>query len=158
MTREIKFRAWDSNKKEMFYSDEWWSGSNGFIEIVKIYTGYEDSDEWKNLILMQYTGLKDKNGKEIYEGDILEIIEANLTDHGFPFSVGTKLVVVWDEFYAGFGLRTIENYNQNNSIKPAALDRNWDSLVSENGEIPIGAYANVIGNIYQHPQLLKEEA
>ena len=68
--REIKFRAWMSESKKMYQ-----------LETLELSFGQHCADTkingcvWLNrnkAILMQYTGLKDKNGKEIYEGDILE--------------------------------------------------------------------------------------
>jgi hypothetical protein len=118
--REIKFRAWHKELKKMFYNCT--VNSFGTWQCESTHFGGE------NDTLMQFTGLKDKNGKEIYEGDIITFYSDSLN--------GQKTFVVgWKGL--GFGFMPFGNV--------------WD----------FGHYCEdyeIIGNIYQNPELLKEVA
>lgn len=131
--REIKFRAWDKIKQQMVY-DQF-----PFLLIGGFYALKLDPQlkETRFLMIdgdaefMQFTGLKDKNGKEIYESDIVEI----------PFGGHrAKCVVVFGD---NFG-------------NPAFVFRKINSQSESDFECA-GEQRKVIGNIYETPELLTGE-
>ena len=136
--REIKFRAWDRENKEMLDVQELdYQGSYSGQPMVRT-TMYNDYFDTEDMILMQYTGLKDKNGKEIYEGDIVQF-KGNYKDK-------RKLVVFWDSMKSGFFITPIHCYKYR--VKEKTYLR-AEFINAKNKEI--------IGNIYENPELLEEE-
>ena len=142
--REIKFRAWDIEILKMvenpyFFEVYHYSDENRVNQ--KTYRYYED---WRDLEdgrgyeceLMQYTGLKDKNGKEIYEGDIIHIQAGN------PYDViEGKHIVEWS--LSGWYIKLCDGIDY--------TDVDFSDLSLYNF---VNA-SEVIGNIYEHKHLLK---
>jgi len=124
--REIKFRAWDGKKIA--------SELPAYLEPHDI---NETINSMKNegMTLMQYTGLKDKNGKEIYEGDVV-----NVFDWGIKSSdriIGTG-VVEWSNEQMGW-----EIYSKSEGY-----------IVEDRFDLFCKATFEVIGNIYENPELI----
>ena len=101
------------------------------VEIIKHI--FKTSALWKQIPKRygQYTGIKDKNGKEIYEGDIVELKVSN----GCCEMTG---IIIYDEYDLAFELKDIDNQTQ-------------ECLWYQEQEL------EVIGNIYDNSELLKEE-
>ena len=89
--RELKFRAWGINIKEYL------KDADGDANCVYILGDLLKQGNW---IFEQYTGLKDKNGKEIYEGDIVKVYAWTNLTRGLEYRYTTK--VFWQEKYAQF--------------------------------------------------------
>ena len=129
--RKIKFRVWDKATKHMHICGEdvhdscWYDNNNNF-HYYNLQNG-EGSGEHGDYILMQYTGLHDKNGKEIYEGDIVRVENTDLAQ------------IIYDEDRMAWGIKPINDFY-------------FDSpLLADNTSLEL----EVIGNIYDNPELLE---
>lgn len=123
-----KFRAWLKEEYRMtdvreitFFNDE--------VQMISDVEGFYAYDEFK---LMQFTGLKDKNDKEIYEGDIVKFSDCDDDVYITP--------VVWDKNYACFGVSFSGGY-------PISFDY-LEEFYTELKDI------EVVGDIYENPELL----
>ena len=126
--REIKFRAWD-NKDRVYYLDALMApvGLDGSYP----YDGHAFLPLDGRYIFEQYTGLKDKNGKEIYEGDIVKKERQT-----------TTYTVMWfDSEWVILSKKVDE-------------DGPYGGPLSRQMTHPIFGSLVVIGNIYEHPHLL----
>ncbi len=131
--REIKFKAWD--KKKMLNRFE--ITQDGCVGYTDMFETYHPLPE---VVLMQYTGLKDKNGKELYEGDIVRGI--------FEFKYETRkgLWKTSKEKIIGKIAFQMESFG-------VLFD--YDCFVSLMDVIPMTL--EKLGNIYENPELLEQE-
>ena len=143
--REIKFRAFSKKTKKMsipfglyesprFHSE--YKGKYCTAGVVPSRFLYETESETKYFYIMQYTGLKDKNGVEIYEGDILKVASNGYSN--YISWTGKSCFVEYIEDRCRFIATTGEGYDTRN-----CFDLNCDAEIE------------VIGNIYENPELLE---
>jgi len=120
--REIKFRAWDSKRKRMWYGVECWDD----LPLIICKQG-----KYVDWVLMQYTELKDRDGKDIYEGDI---VEANIDGH--------ICLAVIDYSNASFWMRVVDA-PEGSDIK---IGLRVGLIGDDNG---IVKFVEVIGNVLE---------
>ena len=127
--REIKFRAWDKHQKEMHQvRDIYWT-KHHIVEDIGI-AGEPCCWPAKETQLLQYTGLKDKSGKEIYEGDIMR---------------GS-----WEPY----PIIGVIEFQPPSFIMQLPKRKQWSEFIIRYKEPQL---VEVIGNIYENPELLEKK-
>ena len=136
--REIKFRVWDTKSESMEYEIAIGKGYGEDSYILFLGLGETFIIDEDIVKIMQYTGLKDKNGVEIYEGDIIKD------------SSGRIMIVEWDN-RIGTARYIFRAINTIGHIKTGRLINTHDWITSDENDI------ETIGNIYENPELLELE-
>lgn len=134
--RPIKFRAWDG--KKMFAVQGLVFEYQKPTVIENIGENYKEDTDAK--ALMQFTGLNDKNGKEVYEGDFIRMKQQTwaYAEH--------LMQVQWSEEYASFQAMVVSTLGHLDGTAKVGTPYSM-SVATKHGE--------VIGNIYENPELLK---
>ena len=170
MKREIKFRAWDNVENKMNTNGSIGAGSGsqnidiGFDGIMSFYNSFGlmdgtnpafDKPVNERFELMQFTGVKDKNGKEIYEGDIV-----------IAWSAGSKgkFEIKWRQdgapmwlLYPAWQAGAFWNISATHHTKGKQFIDVSGKIESTNLEGYFDDGIEVIGNIYENPELLPNE-
>ena len=140
--RDVKFRAWDT-RNNGFVTSPILVRNDGLVFSEYIGGGTVQ----KHLVLMQYTGLKDKNGKEIYEGDVVRICVEDDWNHsedklGEYYDYEPKVIEVrFDTRFGGYGFDGEELFG---------MEYTYPLLHDE-------FIVEIIGNIYENPELLHND-
>lgn len=139
--REIKFRVWDNDLKDMHVCGENEHDTIYFFGNIAAYYNLQNScgslkdEQGKSTYeLMQFTGLRDKNGREVYEGDIFKCIP-----RGCPHAI-EWVNDIGGTFWGGMP-----------GFSPSGLCRNGGKGYAWTGD------EEVMGNIYENPDLLLED-
>ena len=152
----FKFRAWDSENECFWYSGDS-NGQEGCELVINelgeisfrygVYRPYQSNGEvidafsaetFEPTTLMQFTGLKDKNGKEIYEGDILKCN--------------------WETDSKGGYLQSSDSYCEHEKVVIVVWYNIGFAYIMSDGKyksLPKNTSFEIIGNIYESPELLK---
>jgi len=143
MSREIKFRAWAKDEHLML--------SMSALQTKSLCQLLTDD----RLILMQYTGLKDKNGKEIYEGDICRInTQGAFPPYGNPDSEElTDIATLAVEWWNGQFVFNANRYKYLDNGGDDYINFGW--WVRSNDHKTSLKQIEVIGNLYENPELLE---
>lgn len=136
--REIKFRAWNEIHECMIFQ-----GNDYVKKLSSFFKVYEDSK-----YLMQFTGLLDKNGVEIYEGDIVRWVNGL---HYWEAIISTILRNKSNTLYA---VETFHNCTEDEDKGIYTFERS-DSRKGARNELEFIENIEVIGNIHQNPEILK---
>lgn len=131
--REIKFRAW-SNKTKTMYIPE--MGMSWMLQFPNGEYGNEGVFE-----LMQFTGLLDKNGKEIYEGDVIQTPHYIL--NGKFYYLHHK--IIYNQEYSSFTVTNLSNITDDLKVN----GNTFLYVLCKEEDI------EVIGNVYDNPELCK---
>lgn len=129
--REIKFRAWLPKQKMFFYWGFNLRNDGAF---------FDSPPSVRDSIQMQYTGIKDKTDKEIYEGDIIKIVKSY--DYATKDKPETVTFYIEDDGGCSYSMIGIKPEGNNGS----------DFALHELSED-----CKVIGNIYENPELLEDK-